>query len=109
MIQFRIGPAVDRRGSGRWRGQADQRPQRGGLPGTVRAQEAGDLPWFEADGEVVNRGDRSVAFGEVVEADPGHRWRSLVAVGEVVTVDGRIEGPCSASSCSRHLRLLPEQ
>lgn len=56
--------AEDANGAGGGPQQADGEVDHRGLPGSVRADEAGDLPSRQLDIAVVQRLDRSEAFGE---------------------------------------------
>ena len=69
--QLAVGQAADGRRPGRRRGEAEQDAQRGGLAGSVRPEESGHLAGLDVEGQVIDGQDRSVALGEILEADSG--------------------------------------
>ena len=72
---FAYGDAADRRGARRRPDQAEQDPQRGGLAGAVRAEEAGHLPGLDARGEIRHGGDGAEPLrdpGEFQHLSVGH-------------------------------------
>jgi hypothetical protein len=65
-------PPVDRdRAAGRLV-QAEDHPHGGGLPGAVRAEEAGDHARPDRERQVRDRGGASVAFGQCADLNHGH-------------------------------------
>src|SRR5450631_425049 len=59
--------------------QANDQPHRGRLPGTVRAEEAGDLPGMHGERDIVDRSLLSITHGQAVGLD--YRWGSFIFVG----------------------------
>ena len=64
--------AADPGGAGRRAVQAEDEAQGGGLPGAVRAEEAGDPAGKHAEGEVVHGALAAVLLGEALYVDAGH-------------------------------------
>ena len=67
--QLCVPAAVDRRGAGRRRDQAQQAAQRRRLARAVGAKERGDDVRVDAEAQVVDRADIAVVLGEVGDSD----------------------------------------
>ena len=73
-LQARVGQvgeaaADDGCGASGCGGQADENPQRRGLPGTVRAKETGHPAGVRRERDVVHGGERVVPLGDRLDAD----------------------------------------
>jgi hypothetical protein len=64
-----VWSAEDRRPSVRRLAEPADHPERGGLAGSVRSDEARDGARHAAEGDVADRGQRAVALGEVLDLD----------------------------------------
>ena len=60
------GPAAGRHG------QAEQQPDGGRFPGSVRAEEPGDAARCQLEGQVADRGDGAVPLGQRLDGDGTH-------------------------------------
>ena len=69
--QVRVPAAQDGRGARRGRGEAGQDAQRGGLAGTVGAEEPGHAPGQGGERDVVDGEVLAVALGQLEEFDHG--------------------------------------
>ena len=82
-LEAGVGQVVNRtpqdvRGArGGW-GEPDDDAQRGGLPGAVGAEEAGDAARLGGEGDVVDRGEGAVRLGDGLDGD--HRASTTSAV-----------------------------
>src|SRR3712207_6661098 len=72
-VQAGVGDAVDEGDPAGRAHQSEDRPQRGGLAGTVRADEAGQRAGSHVEAEVVDRGHAAEPFGETPHRNGAHR------------------------------------
>ena len=72
VVEIDVARAVERRGPGGRRDEAEQHAQRGRLAGAVGSEETGDGPRPQLEGQVVDGGHGSEALGEAVQLDGGH-------------------------------------
>src|SRR5919106_6372752 len=80
MVESSVGLAVDGRSTGRRRDQPEQNPQRGRLPGSVGAKEAGHGAGPDREVQVIDRKGRPEVLAEPLDDD--------LALGHPVTLKG---------------------
>ena len=76
-----IGLAVDRDHAAGGREVADHHPERGGLTGTVGAEEAECFAFVDFEGDVINRAEGAVVFDEIFDGED-RRFSHELAVSD---------------------------
>jgi hypothetical protein len=72
LVQAHVRDTVDQCVARGWPDQAEHRPQRRGLAGTVGPDEARNRAWRHVETEVVDRGDAAEPLGQTLNRDGGH-------------------------------------
>jgi len=72
VAQFPVWVPVDGGAAGGRLGQAEQQPDGGRFPGSVRAEEPGDAARGQLEGQVADRGDGAVPLGQRLDGDGAH-------------------------------------
>ncbi len=100
LAEFGVGATAEGGGAGGRPVQAQDEPHGGGLSGAVGAEEAGDAPGADAEGEVVHGPPGAVLLREVLYVDAGHGISLAGCAARLLPRGWRSSPPCGGGQLS---------